>query len=342
MTSPASTAIRRCLITAVAAALALLLLGVAARASAQTGVAPTRALGAQLGLNALLGSDLGRAAERVRPEPVPTSGNFLLRNGTYTPLEDVRGATYTAYLGTNNRGEFAGYYVDDDGTPHGFRRNRRGRFTTIDAPGASFTFPLDINERGQVVGYSFGPGDEVHGFSWTRGVFTVVDPPDAVVTEAFGINNRGQVVGFYGDAGGAVHGFVWSKGSFTKIDVPGATGSGALDINDRGEIVGAYADAQAKTHGFRVRKGVFTTIDPPGAVDVPGSPGFAATAPFGINNRGQVVGQYADAQGLHAYLLDKGVYRTIDAPAGPGTTATDINDRAQIVIPAPRGLFLSY
>ncbi len=57
--------------------------------------------------------------------------------------------------------------------------------------------------------------------------------------------------------------------------------------------------------------------------------------PFAINNRGQIVGQYADAQGLHAYLLDDGVYTTIDPPAGPGTTAADINDRGQIVIPFP-------
>ena len=118
-----------------------------------------------------------------------------------------------------------------------------------------------------------------------------------------------------------------------------------MDLNDRGEIVGSYADERKGdpkgiTHGFRLRKGVFTTIDPPGAVDIDGTPGFRATVPFATNNRGQVVGQYADAQGLHAYLLDDGVYTTIDPPAGPGTTATDINDRGQIVIPKPRGLFI--
>ena len=325
MTSLTSTSLCRRLMAAVAAALALALLAVAGPASAQPGVVPPRALGVDLELNATRGSDVLPAAGCGRQAPAASSGNFLLGKGVYTPLEDVRGATYTAYLGTNDRGEFAGYYVDADGNPHGFRRDRKGRFTTIDAPGASFTFPLDVNERGQVVGYYFAPGDEVHGFSWTRGVFTVFDPPGAVVTEAFGINNRGDIVGFYGDAGGAVHGFVLRKGSFRTIDVPGATGSGALDINDRGEIVGAYADAQGKTHGFRLSKGVFNTIDPPGAVDVPGSPGFAATAPFGINNRGQIVGQYADAEGLHAYLLDKGVYRTIDRRPGrapPPPTST--------------------
>ena len=71
-------------------------------------------------------------------------------------------------------------------------------------------------------------------------------------------------------------------------------------------------------------------------------PVWADTAPFGINNRGQIVGQYTDAVGLHAYLLDDGVYRTIDPPAGPRTTAMDINDLGQIVIPGPMGLFVQF
>jgi uncharacterized membrane protein len=242
-----------------------------------------------------------------------------------------------------------GYYEDAGGAQLGFRRDRKGRFTTVNPPGASHTIPVGINERGQVVGYYLDAGGS-HGFRRDGKGLTTIDVPGAVATLALGINNRGQIAGFYVDAvdpdGGippnAVHGFVRSKGSFTRIDIPGAGETLASDLNDRDEIVGAYGDAEGKAHGFRLRKGVFTTIDPPGAVDVPGSPGspgFLATVPFGINNRGQVVGQYADAQGLHAYLLDKGVYMTIDPPGGD-TTATDINDRGQIVIPAPRGLFI--
>jgi hypothetical protein len=86
-----------------------------------------------------------------------------------------------------------------------------------------------------------------------------------------------------------------------------------------------------------LRRGVIATIDPPGAAEVPG---VASTVPWEINNRGQVVGQYADARGLHAYLLDKGRYKTIDPRGVPGTVAADINDRGQIVIPKPRGLFI--
>jgi len=63
----------------------------------------------------------------------------------------------------------------------------------------------------------------------------------------------------------------------------------------------------------------FTRIDIPfaGALDMVLS---------GINNRGQIVGWYQDADGvLHGFLIDEGIVRKIDVPfAGvrfkPGTT----------------------
>ena len=72
-------------------------------------------------------------------------------------------------------------------------------------------------------------------------------------------------------------------------------------------------------HGFLLDKGVFTTIDHPDAV--------GETAATGINNRGQIVGAYIDAEGtIHGFLLDDGVFTPIDHPdaaSGPaaGTAA---------------------
>jgi uncharacterized membrane protein len=288
----------------------------------------------------------GSTADRRQQARTATSGNFLLRKGVFTPLEDVPGAGRTTHTAINNRSQTVGTYDGGAGTPvRGFLRDKQGRFTRVDVPGASSTIPTGVNDGGRIVGFYEDSARPTGVGGFVRepdGEISRIDFPGALLTQPHGINNRGQIAGFYVDVGGTLHGFLRSKGSFRTIDVPGAVGSGALDINDRGEITGGYGDAQGRTHGYRLRKGVFTTIDPPGAVDVPGNPGFAATAPFGINNRGQVVGQYADARGLHAYLLDDGVYTTIDPPAGPGTTAADINDRGQIVIPNPRGLFIQY
>jgi uncharacterized membrane protein len=297
------------------------------------------------GAAGLPGFDLGSDSASAPRAPAATSGNFLLRKGVFTPLRDVPGAGRTSHTDINNRGQTVGTYGDGAGPVRGFLRDKRHRFAPVDVPGASNTFPSGVNDRGRVVGFYEDSARPTGVGGFVRepgGEITRIDFPGALVTQPHGINNRGQIAGFYVDAGGKLHGFLRSKGSFRTIDVPGAVGAIALDVNDRGEIVGGYGDPQRRTHGYRLRKGVFTTIDPPGAVDVPGNPGFAATAPFGINNRGQIVGQYADAQGLHAYLLHKGVYTTIDPPAGPGTTATDINDRGQIVIPRPGAAFIQY
>jgi hypothetical protein len=56
------------------------------------------------------------------------------------------------------------------------------------------------------------------------------------------------------------------------------------------------------------------------------------TQAFGINNRGQIVGDYQEAGGrIYGYRWDKGRFTTIDGPDGTGATATDINDRGEII-----------
>jgi hypothetical protein len=65
------------------------------------------------------------------------------------------------------------------------------------------------------------------------------------------------------------------------------------------------------------------------------------TAPTRINDRGQIVGLYSDNAPntkdpdaiVHGFVLDRRKVTTIDFPgaAAPGTVATDINNRSQIV-----------
>ena len=64
--------------------------------------------------------------------------------------------------------------------------------------------------------------------------------------------------------------------------------------------------------GFLRDRGRYTTIEHPDAI--------LETAPYGINNRGQIVGGY-DTAGfvVHGFLLDRGRYRTIDYPGAQRT-----------------------
>lgn len=76
-------------------------------------------------------------------------------------------------------------------------------------------------------------------------------------------------------------------------------------------------------HGFLWQRGRFSTLDLPGAT------GTSAAA---INDRGQIVGTYIDADGLpHGFLRDGTGFTTIDNPGAALTIAYGINNRGQVV-----------
>jgi probable HAF family extracellular repeat protein len=248
----------------------------------------------------------------------------------------------------------------DDGdtaplTGHGYLLDK-GVFTTIDHPDAvGETVASDINNRGQIVGQYIDADGTEHGFLLDDGVFTTIDHPDAspIGTAAIGLNDRGQIVGFYAGADGANHGFLLDKGRgfrregvFTTIDHPDAgslpgTGTAVTAIDDGGRIVGFYFDATPMPHGFvrdngrgaRRDDGDFIPIDHPDAGAQPGT----GTLAVGLNDRGQIVGGYVDADGRgHGFLLDDGEFTTIDHPDAAseprlGTVLFGINNRRQIV-----------
>jgi probable HAF family extracellular repeat protein len=68
----------------------------------------------------------------------------------------------------------------------------------------------------------------------------------------------------------------------------------------------------------------FTTID------IPSSSG---TFPFGINNRGQIVGTYSDDRGTHGFLEEGEEFLPLDVPFPDAlsTQASGINNPGQIV-----------
>ena len=93
--------------------------------------------------------------------------------------------------------------------------------------------------------------------------------------------------------------------------------------------MGVYSDTSnpsitgAQLRGFLLDRGRYVRLDFPGAV---------TSQALDINDRGQMVGEYQDANGrFHGYLWQRGRFKTIDVPGQPGTTtATGINNRGQI------------
>jgi uncharacterized membrane protein len=264
---------------------------------------------------------------------------FLLDDREFTTI-DPPGASgaLTAATGINERGQIVGFYLDAGGTLHGFLRDTKGVFTTIDHPdGPLGTATFDLNNRGQIVGAYVDAEQTVHGFLLDRGVFTTTDPPGASFTEATGINDRGKIVGFHLDAEGTIHGFLRDRGRgarrdegiFTTIDLPGALATTADEINNRGQIVGTFSEVSNtrpinKPRAYLLDDGAFTQIDAFGA---------DCTSGGDINDRGELVGSYLDAGGpALGFLWDRrGDFTTIDVPGAEQTQAVGINNRGKIV-----------
>jgi uncharacterized membrane protein len=103
----------------------------------------------------------------------------------------------TALIDINDRGQIAGLYVDKDSKLHGFRRDRSGRISTIDAPGAVQTRVRGINNHGQIAIDTVDAQLKHHSFLFDRGRFTETRPRGAPTGSlATDVDDRGRVIGW--------------------------------------------------------------------------------------------------------------------------------------------------
>ena len=252
--------------------------------------------------------------------------------------------SYNAPLGINNAGSVAGFYDDAFHLFHGYVR-LHGRFITVDYPGALMTSCGGINDLDVVCGTYIDMQGFQHGFLWHQGRFRPLDVPFAsqntsgviyesgpgLGTAAFGLNLFNNVVGQYADAAGTSRGWVLVDGRYHTVDAPGADagpglGTIVFNINALGSMAGSYHTALPPyVHGWVSRGGVFVPID------MPGAGGSFGTQASGLNNLGDIVGVYTDAQdGYHGMLVHKGVYSSVDFPGGFDSECHAINDLGDV------------
>jgi len=230
---------------------------------------------------------------------------FLDTGGSFSPI-NFPGATSTTAFGINDAGQIVGDYIDAANGSHGYL-DVGGIFSSIDVPGAKATLVYGINAAGQIVGYYFDASGHERGFLDTGGSFLTFDFSGAP-TQALGINDAGQIVGH------SAVGFLYTGGSFSQMIPFGATSVHAVGINNAGQIVGDYIDLSGQVHGFLYPGGSFSAIDVPSAatttIDIPGA---KFTRALGINDAGQIVGDYVDANNVY--------HGFVTAVPEPGTLA---------------------
>ena len=121
--------------------------------------------------------------------------------------------------------------------------------------------------------------------------------------------------------------------SFRSFDYPGAGFTSGRGINESGLVVGDYSDNTGR-HAFM-------GDNPPLNIDPPGTNFFTGSAAHGINNAGQVVGEYGHVldpfdSAIYGFIRDpNGTYTSIQIP-GAGITgvtrAIAINNNTQVLL----------
>jgi probable HAF family extracellular repeat protein len=227
------------------------------------------------------------------------------------------GGTDSAANGINGRGQVVGYSKKPNGIDQAFLwvPNHPGAtkghmYSLGKVPASIGGVAYAINSGGTVTGFSLDTGFIDHAFVWrpftrngTSGRMTaLVEPPGATHSSAAAINDSGVIVGEMGLPTGEDHAFVYRTAMHDLGTLAGGHRSFASDINSSGQIVGLSETFNANPHAFIYANGHMTDLNkflPPPVK----SSGVVLSGAFGINDKGQIVGDATVNGHAHAYLL---------------------------------------
>jgi uncharacterized membrane protein len=157
--------------------------------------------------------------------------------------------------------------------------------------GGSTSSGFGINNAGRIVGFSQdGSASTVpEPMNWTRreGMTILATIADSLYAQATAINDAGQVIGL-NQTGTADQAFYKSgRGEIRFLKGLGGNIVYATGINQQGVIIGAATDSTGKTHPVMWPTPAATPVDL-----ITLDPLFNSASVYGINNLGQIVGEY--------------------------------------------------
>ncbi len=256
--------------------------------------------------------------------------------------------TFTQLLGINDQSAIAGYSGSGEtGHPNkGFTLILPHTFTRENYPGAAQTQIVGVDNSGATGGFYVDSKGNNHGFINVGGRFISVDDPHGTFNQILSIHN-GVAAGTYQDSAMMFHPYVYDydtahptvRGTFTELPISNAQATG---IANGRLVTGFSTTASGAAQGFLLtytggRTSALKVLTK--QIIAVSTQGVTVTQAFGVNNLGQVVGQYNDAAGTtHGFLYQNGVYRTIDytgttqdGKPAVATTVNGINNKGQIV-----------
>jgi probable HAF family extracellular repeat protein len=283
------------------------------------------------------------AVERFTPSAINNKGDVAGSVGYYTTAAETFGSGFlyaagktipvgfdqvSTANGINDSAEVVGQTDSEPPNPlapppQAFLFSN-GSQIEIDTVQGRRSAAYSINNGGHIAGslstgtcatpFSCNLGD-THAFLYAGSGLIDLGTLGGDFSEGRGINNLGEITGGSNrTAGGVNHLFLYTQGSLHDLGTVGGKPTEGIQINDKKEIIGSPS--------FLYRDGEFRALP---------------IVPSGINNRGDIVGGRAEANGSnHAFLYSDGkvvdLNRLLTDPALTLLTgAAGINDRGQIV-----------
>ena len=261
---------------------------------------------------------------------------------------DVPGAIRTYADHVNAAGILVGSYTDADGINHGYMRLPDGSFVNVDAHDThhseddfidvdahdtlselEFLFVNAISDTGLIVFRAKAVDDIQRSYI----VMPNAEPmelrvPGSVITIARDIDAQGRIAGYYDTPDGRRHGFIGSPTasgySFEPLEVPGVDFLELTSKNDLGHYAGNTRSPDGENMiGFTLIDGVLSTYDVPGSLTF----GF-----YGLNNAGQVVGFYQDANEVsHGVVVKDGELTQFDFPGAAETEIFGVSESGLLI-----------
>lgn len=244
-------------------------------------------------------------------------------------------------FGISASGTVVGQFDAPSGDIRAFIWTSKGGMTQLTSPaGSSEDWAWSVNDGGQAVGYSNIPSQ--NAYLWTKGVpynlGTLAGGAGASV--ARGINRIGQVVGessIQGEFGPqGLHAMLWvpnttngTTGTMYDLGAPPDGSSRAYAVNEAGQVAGTMS--ASALHAF-----LWTPNVPNGTVGtmVDLDPGGTYSEAYGLNDRGDVVGQHAVAGGgVGAFIWNAatGLQDIGTFPSGGNSAALGVDRLGRVV-----------
>ena len=295
---------------------------------------------------ALAGPVADRTASPAAQQASPAAPGDPVPGYSLSTLDDASDLTFNQLLGINNLGHIAGYFGSGTaGQPnHAYIVRRpygQAKYQSLSFPGSAQTQLTGLNDRGVQVGVwstqdNASGADNHFGCYLKDGHFRSVNFPTAdnkhpPVNQLLGVNDHDVAVGFYTDAKGFDHGYTYdiATKTFAVVTVAGASSVVAAAINDSGSVAGFFSSPAGATEGFVLRaSGQMSVLDFPGAT---------MTRALGVNNSGEVVGDYQRGSGRRARShgftwTQRHGFTTVDGPDGAvDTTINGVNNAGELV-----------